>query len=218
MKIHIITIFPENFECFFRDSIIWKAQKKWLFEVELYKLNNFSDNKTKRVDDKAYWMHGQVISPKPLDKAINYIFNKLWKKILVIYMSPKWKILTQSRVEKYYKKLQNEEFIIVCGHYEGIDQRIIDLYVDLEISIGKYILTSGELAAQVFLDTLIRHIPGVLGNKDSLDEDSFSKKFFRRKEYPVYTKPQEFRWLKVPNILLSWNHKKIDTWKINNLK
>jgi tRNA (guanine37-N1)-methyltransferase len=183
----------------------------------LYKLNNFSDKKFKHVDDKAYWMHWQVISPEPLKKAIEYIFEKVWKKIPVIYMTPSWEILTQTRVEKYYKKLKNKDFIIICGHYEGIDQRIIDLYVDYKISIWKYVLTSWELAAQVFLDSIIRHIPWVLWNKKSLEEESFSKILSRQKEYPVYTRPENFCWLKVPKVLLSGNHKKIKTWKFNNL-
>ena len=132
-------------------------------------------------------------------------------------MTPSWEILTQIRVEKYYKKLKNKDFIIICGHYEGIDQRIIDLYVDYKISIWKYILTSWELAAQVFLDAIIRHIPWVLWNKKSLEEESFSKILSRQKEYPVYTRPENFCWLKVPKILLSGNHKKIESWKFNNL-
>ena len=218
MKIHIITIFPESFSCFFDTSIIWRAKKNKLFEVELYKLNNFSDNKTKRVDNKAFWMHGQVISPEPLSKAIEYIFKKVWKKIPVIYMWASWDILTQAKVETYYKKLKDKEFIIICGHYEWIDNRIIKLYVTQEISIWKYVLTSWELASQVFLDALIRHIPWVLGNRTSLIEDSFSKALQRKKEYPVYTRPKIFKWLKVPEVLVSWNHKKIQEWKKKKLK
>ena len=216
MKIHIITIFPESFESYFSSSIIWRAKEKWLFEIELYKLNEFSDDKFKRVDDKAYWMHGQVISPEPLSKSIEFIFNKVWKKIPVIYMSPSWDLLTQEKVENYYEKL-NWDFIIICGHYEWIDQRIIDMYVDYEISIGEYVLSSWELSACVLLDALIRHIPWVLWNKNSLEEDSFSKKFDRKKEYPIYTRPEEFNWKNVPKVLLSWNHKEIEKWKNNNL-
>jgi tRNA (guanine37-N1)-methyltransferase len=216
MKIHIITIFPESFESYFSSSIIWRAREKWLFELELYKLNDFSDDKFKRVDDKAYWMHGQVISPEPLAKAIDNIFEKVWSKIPVIYMSPSWDLLTQEKVENYYKKL-NWDFIIICGHYEWIDQRIIDLYVDYTISIWEYVLSSWELSASVFLDALLRHIPWVLWNSTSLEEDSFSKKFDRQKEYPVYTRPEEFKWKKVPEILLSGNHKKINDWKNDNL-
>jgi len=217
MNIHIITIFPESFNSFFSNSIIAKAKKNSLFNVELYKLNNFSKNNTKRVDDKVYWMHGQVISPKPLSDAIEYIFNKVWKKIDVIYMSPSWELLNQKKVEFFYEKLKDKDFIIICGHYEWIDQRIIDLYVDYQISIWKYVLTSGELASQVFLDSIIRHIPWVLWNRQSLEEDSFSEKFKRKKEYPIYTRPSSFMWLEVPDILLSGNHEEIEKWKINNL-
>ncbi len=216
MKIHIITIFPESFESYFSSSIIWRARKKWLFELQLYKLNDFSSNNTKRVDDKAYGMHGQVLSPEPLAKAIENIFDKVWKKMPVIYMSPSWDLLTQEKVENYYREL-NEDFIIICGHYEWIDQRIIDMYVDYKISIWEYVLSSWELSASVFLDSFIRQIPNVLWNIESLEEDSFSKKFDRKKEYPVFTRPEVFKWKEVPKILLSWNHKEIEKWKKNNL-
>ncbi len=217
MNIHIITIFPESFDSFFSTSIISKANKNNLFWYKLYKLNDFSDNNTKRVDDKAYGMHWQVISAEPLARAIEYIFAKVWKKIDVIFMSPKWDLLKQSSLEWYYKKLKDKDFIIICGHYEWIDQRIIDLYVTNQISIWDYILTSWELAAQVFLDWLLRHIPWVLWNEKSLKEDSFSEKFKRKKEHPVYTRPSSFMWLDVPETLLSGNHKKIEEWKNNNL-
>jgi tRNA (guanine37-N1)-methyltransferase len=168
------------------------------------------------VDNNAYGMHGQVISAEPLSKAIEYIFNDVWSKIPVIYMSPSWDLLTQEKIENYYEEL-NGEFIIICGHYEWIDERIIDMYVDYKISIGEYVLSSWELSASVFLDALIRHIPGVLWNIESLNEDSFSKRFDRQKEYPVYTRPEEFMWKKVPEILLSGNHKEIEKWKKENL-
>jgi len=215
MKIHIITIFPESFKSYFSSSIIWRAREKWLFEIELYKLNNFSDDKFKRVDSKAYGMHWQVISPEPLSKALEYIFQKNWN-LSVVYMTPSWDLLTQEKTEKYYKKL-DKEFIIICWHYEWIDQRIIDLYVDHTISIWEYVLSSWELSASVFIDALVRHIPGVLWNNISLEEDSFSKKLDRKKEYPVYTRPEIFNSSKVPQILLSWNHKEIDKWKKENL-
>ena len=218
MIIHIITIFPESFKSYFSNSIISIAKKKWLFEVELYKLNDFSDKKFKHIDNKAYWMHGQVISAEPLSKNIEYIFDKVWKKIPVIYMSPSWDLLNQEKVEKYYDKFKNKEIIIICWHYEWIDQRIIDLYVDYEVSIWEYVLSNWEIAAQVFIDSLLRHIPDVLWNKQSLEEDSFSEKFNRQKEHPVYTRPEEFMWLSVPKILLSWNHADIERWKINNLR
>ncbi len=219
MKIHIITIFPESFSGYFSSSTIFRANKKWLFEYELYKLNDFSDKKFKHVDDKTYGMHGQVISPKPLAENIEHIFKKLSKKIPVFYMSPSWDLLSQEKVENYYCKLKDFwEFIIICGHYEWIDQRIIDLYVDYEVSIWEYILSSWELASQVFIDTILRHIPGVIWNEKSLEEESFSLKLNRRKEYPLYTRPKNFKDLEVPKVLLSWNHQEIERWKMRNLK
>lgn len=216
MKIHIITIFPESFSSYFWSSIIKKAIDSNLVEFKYYKLNDFSSDNFKRVDSKAYWMHWQVISPEPLSKAIEYVFWVIWKNVKVIYMSPGWDLLTQQKVENYFEELW-EEFIIICGHYEWIDQRIIDLYVDYCISIWEYVLTSWELAAQVFVDSIVRFIPWVLWNNTSLEEDSFSKKFNRQKEYPVYTKPDIFMWKKVPEVLLSGNHKKIEEWKLKNL-
>lgn len=216
MKIHIITIFPESFSSYFSSSIIWNALGKKLFEVEFYKLNDFSENKTKRVDDKAFWMHWQVISPEPLSKAIEHIFEKIWKKIKVVYLSPRWDLLNQEKIENYFENL-GEEFIIICWHYEWIDQRIIDLYVDYELSIWEYVISSWELSAMVFIDSLVRHIPKVLWNKESLEEESFSKKLNRQKEYPAYTKPRVFMGKEVPEVLFSWNHKEIEKWKKNNI-
>lgn len=217
MKIHIITIFPESFESYFSTSILKKAVEKKLFQPIFYKLNDFSSLPTKRVDEKAYWMHWQVLSPIPLSKAINHVFNKVWKKIKVIFLTPSWDLLNQQKVEKYYQDLW-EDFIIICGHYEWIDQRIIQKYVDYEISIWEYVISSWELSSMVFIDTLVRHIPWALWNETSLVEDSFSEKLNRQKEYPVYTRPEIFEWLEVPKILLSWNHKEIQKWKNINLR
>ena len=216
MKIHIITIFPESFESYFSTSIIWNAIEKKLFEVEFHKLCDYSVRKTKRVDDKSFGMHGQILSPEPLSLAINDIFSKVWKKLKVIYLCPNWELLTQEKSEQYFETLQ-DDFIIICGHYEWIDQRIIDLYVDYQISIWDYVISSWELAAMVFIDNFARQIPNVLGNKDSLDEDSFSLKLSRQKEYPQYTKPRIFEWKEVPEVLVSWNHKEIEKWKLSHL-
>jgi tRNA (guanine37-N1)-methyltransferase len=217
MKFHILTIFPEAFNSYFASSIMWNAINKWLFWVEFYKINDFSDKKFKHIDDKAYWMHGQVISPEPLSKALDFIWEKIWKKVPVIYLTPSWDILQQEKVEKYYESLW-DEVIIICGHYEWIDQRIRDIYVTHEVSIGEYVLSSWELSAMVFIDSFVRNIPNVLWNPESLEEESFSKKLDRKKEYPVYTRPKQFRGLDVPDILTSWNHAEIEKWKYNNLK
>jgi tRNA (guanine37-N1)-methyltransferase len=150
-------MFPDAFESYFESSIIGRAKEKSLFEVFFYKINDFSTKKFKQADDKAYGMHGQVISPEPVSKAIEFVFEKLGKKIPIIFMTPRGKVLTQEQVEKFYQS--SSEYIILCGHYEGIDQRIIDLYVDYEVSIGEYVLSSGELSALVLVDSLIRHIP-----------------------------------------------------------
>ncbi len=216
MKIHIITIFPESFWSYMSSSIVWNAKIIGLFEVFIYKLNDFSEDRFRRVDDKAYWTHGQVIKPEPLSKAIEHIFLKTWKKIPVIYMSPSWDLLNQEKLEKFSKTLN--EFIIICGHYEWIDQRIIDYYVNYEISIWEYVLTSWELASMVFIDSLVRFIPKVLWNSQSLVEDSFSLKFNWKKEYPHYTRPRNFLWISVPEVLLNWNHSEIENWKKGNLK
>jgi tRNA (guanine37-N1)-methyltransferase len=135
-------------------------------------------------------------------------------------MTPSGKLLGQELLEESYSKLWEEdaEFAIICGHYEWIDQRIIELYVDHELSIGEYVLTSGELSSQVFIDGIIRFIPGVLGNIRSLEEDSFSKRLDRQKEYPVYTRPQEYEWLCVPEELISGNPKVIENWKKQHLR
>ena len=214
MKFHIITIFPESFTSYFQTSMMKKAQEQWLFSLELYKLNDFSEKNFKHVDDKAYGMHGQVLSPEPLAKAIEHIFEKIGNKVPVYYMSPRGKVLTQQHTEIYAKV---PESIIICGHYEGIDQRIIDIYIDEEISIGAYVLTSWEIAASVFIDSVVRHIPGVLWNPQSLEEESFSQKLGRQKEYPLYTRPREFMGKKVPDILTSGDHKQIEKWKHDNL-
>ena len=217
MKAHIISIFPEIIESYFSSSIMWKAREKWLFEVLNYKLNDFSSDKFKRVDDKAYGMHGQVISPEPLGKAIEYIFEKIGDRVPVVYMSPRWELLTQQGIENYFEKL-HRDFIVICWHYEWIDERIVEEYVDFEVSIGEYVLSSWELSASVFLDGLFRLLPRVLWNKKSLEEDSFSQNLDRKKEYPVYTRPENFNGKKVPEVLLSGNHKEIENWKKQNLK
>jgi len=217
MKIHIITIFPDSFKSYFDSSIMWIAIEKGLLELSFYKLNDFSDKNFKQVDNKAYWMHWQVLEPKPLSKAINHIFDNIWVKIPVVYMTPSWELLNQQKIENHTNNLW-EEFIIICGHYEWIDQRIIDKYVDYEISIWEYVISSWELASMVFIDSLVRNIPKVLWNSKSLEEESFSEKLLGKKEYSIYTRPKEFEWMNVPSILTSWNHGEIEKWKLNNLK
>jgi tRNA (guanine37-N1)-methyltransferase len=218
MIFHILTIFPEAFTSFTQTSMIAKAIWNNLLKIHTYKLCDFSTKNFKHVDNKAYWMHGQVISPEPLSKALKHIKTQCKSPPVTVYMSPSWDLLQQEKVETLYKQHHKNEIIIICGHYEWIDQRIIDKYVDLEISIWEYVLTSWELAAQVFIDAFSSHIPKVLWNVQSLEEESFSTFFNRQKEHPVYTRPRVFEWLEVPETLTSGNHKKIELWKHTNIK
>jgi tRNA (guanine37-N1)-methyltransferase len=133
-----------------------------------------------------------------------------------VFLSPSGDLMNQEKMEGYVEKFW-EEIIIICGHYEWIDQRIIDSYVDYKIAIWEYVLSSGELASMVFIDAFVRLIPGVLWNQLSFEEESFSQNLNRQKEYPVYTKPRVFRDMEVPEVLLSWNHAEIEKWKKNNL-
>jgi len=216
MKIHIISIFPESFDSYFSASMMARAKNTGKLEIVTYSLMDFSTLWSKRVDDKAFGMHGQVIAPEPLSKAIEHVFQTIWKKIPVIFMTPRWELLTQEISERYYSEF-GEEFLILCGHYEGIDERIIEKYVDYQVCIGEYVLTSGELSAMVLVDILARQIPWVLGNPLSFEEESFSEKLNRQKEYPVYTRPRVFLWMSVPDVLVNGNHGEIEKWKKNNL-
>lgn len=215
MKIHIITLFPEAFDSYFSSSIIGRAKENKKFEVFFYKLSDFSSKKFGHVDDKAYGMHGQVLCAEPLACAIDSIFENLEKKIPIFFLTPSGEILNQQKVESFFESTQ--ECILLCGHYEWIDERIIDIYGVQKVSIGEYVISSGELAAMVFIDALVRHIPWVLWNTQSLEEESFSEKLDRKKEYPVYTRPEVFRGLSVPSILLSWNHGEIEKRKQENI-
>ena len=215
MIFHIITIFPEAFNSFLHTSIIAKAFEKWLFEIKFYKLGDFSKKKFKQIDDKAFGMHGQVISPEPLSNAIEHIFKNINNKPPIYYFSPRWKIIHQTYIQNFTK--YTSECILICGHYEGIDERIIELYNIQMLSIGNYILSGWELPAQVFIDSIVRHIPWVVWNPLSLAEESFSEILDGKKEYPVYTRPANFCGLQVPEILISGNHAAIEAWKKDNL-
>lgn len=204
MKIDVLTLFPEMFDSL-NHSIVGKALNKNLFDLRLTNIRDFAKNKHKQVDDYPYsGGEGMVMMPQPLYDAIQSVKTE---KSHVIYFSPKGQPLKQSRVEELAKE---EHLVLLCGHYEGIDERIIDLCVDEQISIGDYVLTGGELPAMVLIDAVSRHIPGVLGNSESALNESFSDGLL---EYPLYTRPSEFMGLKVPDVLLSGNHGEIEKWK-----
>ena len=214
-KIHIITMFPDSFSSYLNTSILKIAREKWIFEPVFYNLCDFSVKNTRRVDDRPYgWFPWTIISAEPLYKVITHIEEKCGK-LDKIYLSPRWKILRQQTLEKLAKN--KKDLILICGHYEWIDARIIEIFNIKEISVWNYVLTSGELAAMVLIDWMVRLLPEVISER-SLEEESFSKKLNRKKEYPQYTRPEEFLWHKVPEELLSWNPKTIEKWKKNFIK
>ena len=203
MKFDVLTLFPEMFNSL-EESIIGRAKEKGLIEINLINIRDFSKDKHKKVDDTPYGGGaGMVIKPDVVYDAYFSIENKNAK---VIYLSPQGNVLTQSKVKELSKE---QHLILLCGHYEGIDQRVLDEIVDEEISIGDYVLTGGELPAMVLIDSVSRYVGGVL-NEESTKEESFSNKLL---EYPQYTRPEEFRGRKVPEVLISGHHENIKKWR-----
>lgn len=214
MKFDILTIFPQIFDSYLKESIIKRAIKSKKIEINIHDIREFSKDKHKKVDDVPFGGGaGMVMTPQPLHDAITHI--KKSNKGPVIFLTPHGSTFTQSKAEKLSK---HKELILLCGRYEGIDQRIRETLVDMEISIGKFVLTGGELPAMVVMDCVSRLVPEVLGKEESHMEDSFSKKLDRKKEYPHYTRPAVFKGMKVPEVLLSGHHKKIEEWRKKNLK
>ena len=218
MVFHILTLFPEMFASVFEASILKRAQKNNKLTINLYNIRDYSTDKHHCVDDAPYGGGaGMVMTCQPLFAAFEDILAKTSsKKIQTIFLTPAGKKLTQFKAEQFAEKYA--EIILLCGHYEGIDQRVIDAFVDEEISIGDYILTGGEIPAMVFVDTITRLTQGVLGKNESLSEESFSKKLQRKKEYPHYTRPVEFKGMKVPQVLLNGHHAEIEKWRKENLR
>lgn len=206
MKISVLTIFPEMFEAI-NHSILGKAIEKGLIELNLIDIREFADNKHKNVDDYPFGGgSGMVMMAQPIVDAFVYAQSLHDSKPRRIYMSPRGRRFNQSMVDEF----GGQDMIILCGHYEGVDQRALDMCIDEEISIGDYVLTGGELAAMVVIDAMSRYIDGVLGSSDSLNEESFSSGLL---EYPQYTRPADFRGRKVPEVLLSGHHANIEKWR-----
>lgn len=204
MKFDVLTLFPEMFEPI-KQSIIGKAAEKNLIEINLINIRDFSGNKHKKVDDTPYGGGaGMIMMPDVVYKAYLSIQDR--ENAKVIYLSPKGKTLNQSKVESLSKE---EHIILLCGHYEGIDQRVIDEIVDEEVSIGDYVLTGGEIPAMVVIDSVSRYIEGVL-KEESIMEESFSNGLL---EYPQYTRPEVFLNKKVPEVLLSGHHENVRKWR-----
>ena len=203
MKFDVLTLFPEMFEIM-KQSIFGKAIEKGIITLQTVNIRDFSKNKHKKVDDTPYGGGaGMVMMPDVVYDAYQSVASKDAK---VIYMSPQGKPLNQKKVEGLAKQ---KHLIILCGHYEGIDQRVLDKIVDEEISIGDYVLTGGEIPAMVLMDSVSRYIEGVL-KQDSVKEESFSNGLL---EYPQYTRPEIFQGEKVPEILLTGHHRNIEKWR-----
>ncbi|MBB1553863.1 tRNA (guanosine(37)-N1)-methyltransferase TrmD [Candidatus Gracilibacteria bacterium] len=209
MEIHIVSLFPESVRGYLDSSIMKQAQEKGLFRYYLHNLTDWSVKNTRRVDDRPYGGGaGTVITVEPMTNCFRELFEK-YGEMPIFFMSPKGKILQQKDFENFSKI---QKMIILCGHYEGVDERIFELFPITEISIGKYVLSSGELASMVFIDGVVRLVDGVL-SKESLEEESFSANLGGKKEYPQYSRPQIFEGISVPEVLLSGDHSAIQDWK-----
>lgn len=216
MHFHILTLFLEMFNGFLNESILKKAQGNGVISITLHNIRDYSKDKHKKVDDNPFGGGaGMVFTPQPLFDCIEAV-KKMVPKAPVIYLTPKGHRLTQTRVERLSKKA--DSLILLCGHYEGVDQRVIDALVDEELSIGDYVLSGGELGAMVVVDAVSRLVPGAIGKEASHEEETFSKKLDRKKEYPHYTRPSEFRGMKVPEVLLNGNHAEIEKWRHEQLR
>ena len=209
MNIHTLSLFPKLIENALNEGVIKKAVKNKLLNLNYYDLRDFGVGKHKQVDDTTYGGGpGMVLKPEPIFNGITKIkSDNLIDDCPIILMSPQGKILNQ----EYGKKISKfKDIIVIAGRYEGVDERIVSNLVSDEISIGDYILSGGELPAAIFIEVVARMIPGVVGNEESIELDSITNKMLK---YPVYTKPKTFMGFKVPDILLSGNHKEIADWR-----
>ncbi len=205
MKVDILSLFPGYFRGPLDETILAGAIKKKLLEIGLVNIRDFAEDKHRRADDRPYGGGpGMVLLPEPLMKAIDHVRTETSR---VIYLSPQGRRLDQSLANRLAGE---EHLVLICGHYEGIDERVIEAAVDEEVSIGDFVLTNGCLAACVLLDVVARYIPGVLGNSRSVEQDSFADDLL---DCPHYTRPVDFRGMRVPEVLLSGDHKKIREWR-----
>ena len=208
MRIDILTLFPEMCESVLSESIIGRARENGFVEINCVNIRDYTLDKHGRVDDAPYGGGtGMIMQTQPIYDCFQALCEKLGKRPKLIYMSPQGKVLDQQKV----KELSEEQNIaILCGHYEGVDQRVIDEIVDEEISIGDYVLTGGELPALILADSISRMLPGVLANDDAFQQESHYSHLL---EYPQYTRPVEWHGREVPQVLLSGHHANIDKWR-----
>lgn len=208
MEVFIITPFPKTIDVLIDNNILNQGKKKNLLNIEVVNLRDFSDNKYKKIDDEPYGGgSGMVMMCKPLFNAIEYCITKSKNKPKVIYPSPKGEVLSQKMCSNLSKE---KSLIFICGHYKGIDERVIKKYVDLEVSIGDFIISNGELSTMIIFDSIARLVPGVLNDLNSAMTDSFVDGLL---DAPYFTRPDEIDGLKVPKVLLSGDHKAIAKWR-----
>ena len=208
MKISVLTLFPEMFEGVLSSSILKRAQDHGLLQVDRYNIRDYTLDKHRRTDDYPFGGgQGMLMTPQPVFDCMADFQMHHQNPPHRIYLSPRGKVLTAQRAEELSQK---SDLVVLCGHYEGVDQRIIDTLIDEELSIGDYVLTGGEIAAMVLIDAVARFIPGVLGSGESAHDESFSNGLL---EYPQYTRPADFRGQKVPEVLLNGNHRHIAQYK-----
>jgi tRNA (guanine37-N1)-methyltransferase len=214
MIIDIITIFPEMFAPVVNESIIKRAQTKGLVKIKVHDLRDYTDDLHKKVDAPGYGGGGMLFKPEPLFNAVESILGyKLYptekkdKNKRIVLLSPQGKTLKQATAKKF---LDYERIILLAPRYEGVDERVVEYLAEEEVSIGDYVLSGAELAAMVFVDCIVRLIPGVVSDKESIKRESFESKLL---DFPSYTRPEDFRGLKVPEVLISGNHSKIEKWR-----
>lgn len=226
MRIDILTLFPEMFRGPLTESILKRAQKAGLIDIHIHDIRGFTSGRHRQADDKPYGGGaGMVMMAEAIVKCMEKVMEEGRKarkgrkgtksRPHRIYLSAQGERLTQPKVETLTKK--HRWLMLLCGHYEGIDQRVVDGWIDEEVSIGDYVLTGGELPAMALVDAVARQIPGVLGKGESAEEESFSKSLDRKREYPHYTRPEVFRGKRVPKVLLSGNHREIGEWRRKHL-
>lgn len=209
MRIDIITLFPEMCESVLSESIIGRARSSGKVEIVCHQLRDFAFDKHRRVDDAPYGGGmGMLMMAEPIALCFESICEELGQKPHFIYMSPKGEVVTQQKVKVMAETFEN--ICILCGHYEGVDQRVLDMYIDEELSIGDYVLTGGELPALVLADSLSRMLPGVLSSDECFELESH---FSGLLEYPQYTRPEVWREEKVPEVLMSGHHANIEKWR-----
>ncbi len=206
MRFDVVTIFPDFFRDFLSFGVLGRALKRGIIEIKIHNLRDYSTDKHKKVDDKPYGEEtGMVLMPEPVFNAVENV--KIKNSSLVILLSPQGKLFNQ---EIALRLSTFSQIILICGRYEGVDERIREYLIDEEISIGDYVLSGGEIPAMVIIDAVSRLIPGVVGKEESIRKDSFFSEIL---DYPRYTRPRNFRGFMVPEVLLSGNHEKIKKWQ-----